>query len=85
MPIQFGIDIVLKNNPDWKTKRIGMLTNDAAKTNTGILSRLALKNEDFQIVKLFSPEHGMDAKGTDGAFMKDGIDEITGLPIISLY
>ena len=85
MPIQFGIDIVLKNNPDWKTKRIGMLTNDAAKTNTGILSRLALKNEGFHIVKLFSPEHGMDVKGTDGAFMKDGIDEITGLPIISLY
>ena len=85
MPIQFGIDIVLKNNPDWKTKRIGMLSNDAAKTNTGILSRLALKNEGFHIVKLFSPEHGMDVKGTDGAFMKDGIDEITGLPIISLY
>ncbi len=85
MPIQFGIDIVLKNKPDWKSKRIGMLTNNAAKTNTGIISRVALKNEGFQLVKLFSPEHGMDAKGTDGAFMKDGIDEKTGLPIVSLY
>ena len=85
MPIQFGIDIVLKNNPDWKTKRIGMLTNDAAKTNNGILSRLALKNASFNLIKLFSPEHGMNAIGTDGAFMKDGMDEITGLPIISLY
>jgi uncharacterized protein YbbC (DUF1343 family) len=85
MQIQFGVDIVLRNNPDWKLKRIGMLTNDVAKTNTGIISRVALKNAGFQLVKLFSPEHGMDAKGTDGAFMKDGIDEITGLPIVSLY
>ncbi len=85
MQIQFGVDLILKNNPDWKSKRIGMLTNDAAKTNTGILSRLALKNAGFQLVKLFSPEHGMDAKGTDGAFMKDAIDAITGLPIVSLY
>ena len=85
MPIQFGIDIVLKNKPDWKSKRIGMLTNDAAKTNTGIISRVALKNEGFQLVKLFSPEHGMDAKGTDGVFMKDELDAITGLPIVSLY
>lgn len=85
MQIQFGVDLILKNNPDWKSKRIGMLTNDAAKTNTGLLSRVALKNAGFQLVKLFSPEHGMDAKGTDGAFMKDAIDAITGLPIVSLY
>jgi len=61
------------------------LTNDAAKTNTGILNRLALKNAGFNIVQLFSPEHGMKAIGTDGAYMHDGLDDITGLPIISLY
>jgi uncharacterized protein YbbC (DUF1343 family) len=85
MPLQFGIDIVLKHNPNWKQKSIGMLTNDAAKTNTGIHSRLALKNAGYNLVHLFSPEHGIKAIGTDGAYMNDGIDEITGLPIISLY
>lgn len=85
MQLQFGVDIILKNNPDWKQQRIGMLTNDAAKTNTGIHSRVALKNAGFNLVQLFSPEHGMNAIGVDGALMKDGIDEITGLPIISLY
>ena len=85
MSLQFGIDIVLKNNPDWKQQRIGMLTNDAAKTNTGIHSRLALKNAGFNLVQLFSPEHGMNAIGVDGALMNDGIDEITKLPIKSLY
>ena len=85
MALQFGIDIVLKNNPNWKQQRIGMLTNDAAKTNTGIHGRLALKNAGFNLVQLFSPEHGINAKGEDGALMKDGVDEITNLPIKSLY
>jgi len=85
MPLQFGIDIVLKNLPYWKEKRIGILTNDAAKTNKGIISRIALKEAGFNLVKIFSPEHGIKAIGADGAYMNDGIDEITGLPIISLY
>ena len=42
MPIKFGIDVLLSNEPEWKNKRIGMLTNDAAKTNKGILSRVVL-------------------------------------------
>jgi len=85
MPIKFGIDVLLSSEPDWKNKRIGMLTNDAAKTNNGIESRLALKKAGFNLVKLFSPEHGIQTFGADGAFMEDGIDAITQLPIISLY
>ncbi len=85
MPLQFGIDVVLKNEPDWKKLRIGMLTNDAAKTKTGLNSRKALVDAGFNLTKLFSPEHGIKAIGTDGAFMHDGQDELTGLPITSLY
>jgi uncharacterized protein YbbC (DUF1343 family) len=85
MPLQFGVDVLLKQDPTWKHERIAFLTNDAAKTKNGILSRKALKDADFNIIKLFSPEHGMKANGVDGAFMDDAIDEITGLPIISLY
>lgn len=85
MPLQFGIDIILQNEPNWKKERIGMLTNDAAKTNHGKLSRLALIEAGFNLTQLFSPEHGMKAIGEDGAPMQNGIDEITGLSIISLY
>jgi uncharacterized protein YbbC (DUF1343 family) len=85
MTLQFGIDIILQNEPHWKKDRIGMLTNDAAKTNKGIVSRLALKEAGFNLIKIFSPEHGIKVTGADGAFMNDGLDEITGLPIISLY
>lgn len=85
MGLQFGIDIILKTEPDWKKDRIAMLTNNAAKTKTGNISRLALKNAGFNLIKIFSPEHGINTFGEDGAFMQDGLDEITGLPVISLY
>ena len=85
MPLQFGIDVGLKNEPDWKQERIAMLTNDAARTNTGIISRLALKNAGFNLIKIFSPEHGIKTIGEDGVKMDDGLDEITELPVISLY
>ena len=85
MPVKFGIDIIIASAPNWKTKRIGLLTNDAAKTNTGVLSRKALIDAGFNIVKLFSPEHGITASGADGAKMLDSIDDVTGKPIISLY
>jgi uncharacterized protein YbbC (DUF1343 family) len=77
MPLQFGIDILLKNEPNWKKDRIGMLTNDAAKTNKGIISRLALKEAGFNLMKIFSPEHGIKTIGADGDFMKDDMYEIT--------
>ena len=85
MPLQFGIDILLKNEPIWKKDRIAMLTNDAARTNTGIISRLALINAGFNLTTIFSPEHGINTIGEDGAKIHDGLDEITGLPVISLY
>ena len=85
MPLQFGIDIVLNKEPNWKMDRLAMLTNDAARTKTGMISRLALKNAGFNLIKIFSPEHGIKTMGEDGAYMHDGIDEITGLPVISLY
>ena len=85
MSLHFGIDVILKNEPVWKNERIAMLTNDAARTNKGVLSRLALKDAGFNLTKIFSPEHGIQTTGEDGAVMLDGHDQITGLPIISLY
>lgn len=83
--ICFGIDIILSINPSWKKKRIGLITNHAA-TNTNYQpSRKALLQAGFNIVTLFSPEHGLDIKGADGVKMKDEIDSLTQLSIISLY
>lgn len=83
--IHFGIDNLLQQNPWWKNKNIALVTNEAATTASGILSRVALIQQSFNLVKLFSPEHGLDVKGADGKLMYDGTDPITALPVISLY
>ena len=85
MAINFGIDILLASSPSWKKDRIGLVTNHAATTKYSNPSREALLKEQFNIQKLFSPEHGLDVSGADGHEMKDGTDALTSLPIISLY
>ncbi len=81
----FGIDKFMKRSSGYKNTRIGLVTNNAATTSYGELSRLALLKEGFSIVKLFSPEHGLDVRGADGSFQDHGTDKLTGLPVTSLY
>jgi uncharacterized protein YbbC (DUF1343 family) len=85
MSLQFGIDVLLNSTPSWKNKSIALLTNDAATTTLGEKSRKALLDQGFNIVKLFSPEHGIYSKGADGAKINNELDVLTGLPVISLY
>ena len=83
--LQSGIDQILQQHPSWKQMRIGMITNEAARTSEGIASRKALLDNGFNITTLFSPEHGLDVQGADGHAMNDATDLLTGLPVISLY
>ena len=82
--ILFGIDNFLQSN-SYKDRRIAFVCNKASVTTHGIQSRVALIKNGFNIVKLFSPEHGLNAAGEDGCYQADGIDSLTGLPIVSLY
>lgn len=80
-----GIDTLLAQQPSWKNRRIGLVTNHAATTSQFVPSRVALLRQGFNITRLFSPEHGLDTTGADGHAMKNAIDALTGLPVISLY
>ena len=80
-----GIDVFLQDPEVNKNLRFAIVTNNAAFTSDRILSRLALVNKGFGLVKIFSPEHGISVKGEDGVYQKDAIDIKTALPIISLY
>ena len=81
----FGVDILLENTSIDKNLKIGLVCNAASMTSKGQHSRLALKDAGFNITKLFSPEHGFDATGDDGAYIDHHIDSATQIPIISLY
>ena len=83
--LSFGVDEFIKHREDFKKLKFGLVTNDAAVTSKGVKSRVALLEAELQIVKLFSPEHGINKTGADGVFQDDGMDTLTALPIISLY
>jgi len=80
-----GIDIFLQDPKVNKNSRFAIVTNNASFTSDRILSRLALVEKGFNLVKIFSPEHGISVKGADGSYQKNSIDIKTALPIISLY
>ncbi len=80
-----GIDVFLSDPVVNKNSRLAIVTNNAAFTSDKLLSRLGLVNSGFDLVKIFSPEHGISVRGEDGAFQHHSIDIKTNLPIISLY
>ncbi len=81
----FGIDRLLLAENRFNHARIAMVTNNAALTSGKEQGRLALLKKGFNIVKLFSPEHGLAVKGADGIYQSNNIDPLTNLPVISLY
>ncbi len=80
-----AINKFLLQSADYKGQRIGMITNDAAQTASGQKSRKALLDEGFNITRLFSPEHGISRTAADGEAQADATDQLTGLPIVSVY
>ena len=80
-----GIDSFLQVSGSVKTLRYALVTNNAAFTVDGIMSRMAMIRNGFNLVKIFSPEHGISVEGADGVFQHHEKDVVTGLPIISLY
>ncbi len=85
MNVQYGIDRLIAASPPWKNQRIALVTNYAATTAHFQPSAPALIEHGFNLVRLFSPEHGLNNRGADGHAMQDGMDTRTGLPVISLY
>lgn len=84
-PLALGVDQLLLRFADFENKKIAFVCNEASMTSTGIPSRVALLNNGFKLSKLFSPEHGIESVGEDGRYIPNGVDKLTGLPIISLY
>lgn len=84
--VAFGIDRLLAE-PGLVSGRIGLVTNDAARTavDPQLHSRVALQRAGIRLIRLFSPEHGLTAGAPDGAAVADGVDPLTNLPVISLY
>ncbi|MGH9584719.1 MAG: exo-beta-N-acetylmuramidase NamZ family protein, partial [Bryobacteraceae bacterium] len=66
-----------------KGKRIGLITNQSGVDRGGRRNVDAMRAAGVDVVKLFSPEHGI--AGTQDAPVANTRDAATGLPVISLY
>ena len=70
--------------PLLKNKRIGVFTNHTGRVGEEHLVDL-LHRSGFNIVTIFSPEHGFRGNADAGERVNDDIDTKTGIPIYSLY
>lgn len=65
-------------------KRIAVLSNQTGRVGKEHLVDL-LKRNHFNIVGIFSPEHGFRGTADAGEQVADSVDKKTGIPIWSLY
>ncbi len=82
-----GLEILEKSNFEiLKGKNVGLITNP-----TGVDSKLGsgidilFQSKEFNLVALFSPEHGVRGDFTAGELVGTETDALTGLPVFSLY
>ncbi len=82
-----GLDRLLAEPNNYlKGKRIGLVVNHTSVTKDGTPSFIHFhRHPDFQLVKLFAPEHGLYGVDQDMAEVEHGAEPATGTPIVSLY
>ncbi len=80
-----GIDRLLLEKTLNTSLSYGLVTNESSVSRSGIPIKQALIEAGYRIIRLFSPEHGLQARGVDGAPLPDSLDPLTGIPVTSLY
>jgi uncharacterized protein YbbC (DUF1343 family) len=70
--------------PLLKDKRIALFSNHTGRVGDKHLLDVLLENK-FNVVLIFSPEHGFRGDAGAGDRVSDSVDEKTGIPVLSLY
>ena len=80
--IMVGAERINSYLPLLQEKKIAIVGNQSSLIQKKhLVDSLLIRN--INIIKVFSPEHGF--RGIEDIKIEDGIDEKTGIPIISLY
>jgi uncharacterized protein YbbC (DUF1343 family) len=82
--VEVGAESVSEYFPLLENKRIGIFTNHTGITSQGHIVDL-LYRSGFDIVAIFAPEHGFRGNFDAGEKIEDTKDNLTGIPIYSLY
>ena len=86
-PVRPGVEVLLTDSLHLlQGKRVGLITNHSAMDQVGVHDiDLLAGATDFDLVALFSPEHGIRGEAEGGISIESQTDERSGLPIHSLY
>ncbi len=84
--VELGVDRLMENPDILKGKRVGLITNPTGinAERTSIVD-LFDQSDDFELTALYGPEHGVRGDAQAGSTISSYIDEVTGLPVYSLY
>ena len=82
--IMMGAEATAEYFPLLEGKRVAVMTNQTGMVGNDHLVDL-LKQNDFNLVGIFSPEHGFRGTADAGEHVASSVDKKTGIPIWSLY
>lgn len=85
--LAIGVEVLLKEKKHLiKGKRVGLITNPTGidQKFTSVVD-LLFRDPDVELTALYGPEHGVRGDAQAGEYVEYYIDEVTGLPVYSLY
>ena len=68
-----------------ENKHVGVVANQTSIMDDGTHLIDTLLSRGVDVVKIFTPEHGFRGTADEGASIASGVDEKTGIAIVSLY
>ena len=82
-----GVEVLVRDYAtDLAGKRVGILTNPTGVTRSLESTIDAVRSmPGVDVVRLFSPEHGLRGQHFAGDKVNETVDPISGLPVMSLY
>jgi uncharacterized protein YbbC (DUF1343 family)/beta-glucosidase-like glycosyl hydrolase len=84
--VKVGLETLEEASGDvLRGKKIGLVVHRASMTEDGRHAIEVLQDMDLDVVRLFSPEHGLRGEAAAGEKVDDGVDPMSGLPLVSLY
>jgi uncharacterized protein YbbC (DUF1343 family) len=84
--VQVGLDRIAAGfDADLHDTSIGLVVHAASVSADGRHAIDVMRDAELQVVRLFTPEHGLRSRAAAGEHVESGADTATGLPVVSLY
>jgi len=85
-PVRVGLERIAGGEGNQLAdKRIGLVVHAASVTEDGRHAIDVFRDRKLDVVRLFSPEHGLRGRAAAGQSVESGRDPASGLPVVSLF